>query len=137
MKIAVSACLLGQNCKYNGSNNASAAVAEYVKGHDVLPVCPESTVFPTPRPRIERRGDRVVNEFGVDVTDACAEGVKRCMEQVRAFGADLVILQSRSPSCGVHQIYDGTFSGVKIPGKGVFAQALAEQGIRTLDVEDL
>ncbi len=41
MKIMVSACLLGQNCKYNGGNNYNKRVAEYIKGHDVIPVCPE------------------------------------------------------------------------------------------------
>ena len=41
MKILVSACLLGENCKYNGGNNYNPAVAEYVKGWEILPVCPE------------------------------------------------------------------------------------------------
>ena len=41
MKIIVSACLLGKNCKYNGGNNYNAAVAEFVKNKDVLPICPE------------------------------------------------------------------------------------------------
>ena len=41
MKIMVSACLLGQNCKYNVGNNYSEKVAEYIKGHEVIPVCPE------------------------------------------------------------------------------------------------
>ena len=50
---------------------------------------------------------------------------------------DLVILQSRSPSCGVKQIYDGTFSGNKIEGQGIFAQLLIENGYRIVDVEDL
>ena len=49
----------------------------------------------------------------------------------------LAILQSRSPSCGVKQIYDGSFSGELIEGRGVFAQLLLENGIEVLDVEDI
>ncbi|MBQ5375834.1 MAG: DUF523 domain-containing protein, partial [Lachnospiraceae bacterium] len=51
--------------------------------------------------------------------------------------ADLAILQSRSPSCGVKQIYDGSFSGKLIDGQGVFAQLLVENGIKVMDLEDL
>lgn len=43
MKIAVSACLLGRNCKYNGGNNRSQAVLDFLEGHVVIPVCPEVT----------------------------------------------------------------------------------------------
>lgn len=137
MRIAVSACLLGQNCKYNGGNNYSARLAEYLKGHEVIPLCPEALVFPTPRPRIERCGDRVLNQDGLDVTDRCLEGVRRCLDLLEGQPPDLVILQSRSPTCGVKEIYDGTFSGVRIPGQGVLAEALGKKGYRLLDVEDL
>ena len=41
MKIAVSACLLGENCKYNGRNNYSEKVKNYIEGHEVIPICPE------------------------------------------------------------------------------------------------
>ena len=51
--------------------------------------------------------------------------------------ADLAILQSRSPSCGVKQIYDGSFSGKLIDGQGVFAKLLVENGIKVMDLEDL
>ncbi|MCR5195203.1 MAG: DUF523 domain-containing protein [Pseudobutyrivibrio sp.] len=50
---------------------------------------------------------------------------------------DLVILQSRSPSCGVKQVYDGSFSGKLVDGRGVFAELLFQNGINVLDVEDL
>ena len=85
MKILVSACLLGENCKYNGGNNLSAAVVSYVKGNEV----------------------------------------------------DLAILQSRSPTCGVKQIYDGSFSGNLIKGQGIFATELIAHGIKTIDSEDI
>ena len=50
---------------------------------------------------------------------------------------DCAVLQPRSPTCGVNQVYDGTFSGMLIPGMGVFARALKEAGIRVIDAEDI
>ena len=49
----------------------------------------------------------------------------------------MTILQSRSPSCGAKQVYDGSFSGKLIEGRGVFAQLLGDNGIKVLDLEDL
>ena len=50
---------------------------------------------------------------------------------------ECAILKSRSPTCGVKQVYDGTFSGTLVSGMGVLAQALQDAGIRVIDVEDL
>lgn len=138
MKVLVSACLLGRNCKYNGGNNLSPKLLEFLKDKQVVEICPEVLAgFPTPRPRIERRNGRVVNEFGADVDDACRAGVAKAMAQIAGQTIDLVILQSRSPSCGAKQIYDGTFSGKLIVGQGVFAEELTKAGYKVLDVEDL
>ena len=65
----VSACLLGQDTKYNGGNNRNEAVIEFAEKHSVFPVCPESRGgLPLPRPPAERVGDRVINREGEDVT---------------------------------------------------------------------
>ena len=54
MKIVVSACLLGENCKYNGGNNLSEAVVNYVKGHEAIDICPEMlSGLGCPRPPVE------------------------------------------------------------------------------------
>jgi uncharacterized protein YbbK (DUF523 family) len=54
MKIAVSACLLGENCKYNGGNNYSEKVSQFVEGHELILVCPEVLGgLPTPRESAE------------------------------------------------------------------------------------
>ncbi len=138
MKVMVSACLLGRNCKYNGGNNFSALLAEYVKNKQVVEVCPEVLAgFPIPRPRIERVCGRVFSETGEDVHERCLAGVQKAVDLARKEQVDLVILQSRSPSCGVHEIYDGTFSGVRIPGQGLFAEELMKAGFRVMDIEDL
>lgn len=138
MKVMVSACLMGRDCKYNGGNNFSSALAEYLKDKEVVEICPEVLAgFPTPRPRIERVNGRVFNELGEDVHGQCLAGVQKAVKIALQKKVDLAILQSRSPSCGVNEIYDGTFSGVRIPGHGLFAEELMRAGISVLDIEDL
>ena len=136
MKIAVSACLLGHDCKYNGGNNRSQKVLDYIEGHEVIPVCPEVTGgMPVPRIPVERKNGRAINRDGEDVTEFFQKGVKLTMEKMQDI--DLAILQPRSPSCGCKQIYDGSFTKTLIAGKGMFAQALAEAGIPMMDGDDI
>ena len=136
MKIAVSACLLGHNCKYNGGNNRSQKVLDYIEGHEVIPVCPEVTGgMTTPRVPVERKGNKAINRDGEDVTEFFRRGVEKTMEKMQDI--DLAILQPRSPSCGCKQIYDGSFTKTLIDGKGMFAQALAEAGIPLMDGDDV
>ena len=138
MKIAVSACLLGENCKYNGGNNYSEKVAEFVIDHEVVAVCPEVMGgLPTPRESSEIVDGVVRHKDGVSVDEEFRKGAETALEKVLENGVELVILQSRSPSCGVKEIYDGTFSGKLIPGQGVFAKILSENNIRVLDVSEL
>lgn len=138
MKILVSACLLGRDCKYNGGNNYSEKVAEYVKGHDVIPVCPEvAGGLPIPRIPCEIVGGTVTNRNGESKDREFRAGADICLKKALEEKVDLAILQSRSPSCGAKQIYDGSFTGKLIPGKGVFAEMLSEKGIKIIDLEDL
>ena len=128
MKIAVSACLLGHNCKYNGGNNRSQKVLDYIEGHEVIPVCPEvAGGMPVPRIPVELKDNKAINRDGEDVTEFFRKGVETEMKKMQDI--DLAILQPRSPSCGCKQIYDGSFTKTLIEGKGMFAQALAEAGI--------
>lgn len=138
MKILVSACLMGQNCKYNGGNNYSEKVMEFVTGHEVIAVCPESLGgLPIPRVPSEIKDGTVINREGVSVDREFREGAQKALKIALDNDVDLAILQSRSPSCGTKEVYDGTFSGTKIPGKGIFAQLLADAGIKAVDPEDL
>lgn len=138
MVILVSACLLGENCKYNGGNNRNERVLRYVQGHEVIPVCPEVLGgLPCPRKPVEWVGDRVLTRDGDDCTENFRIGVQRALETIADQHVDLAILQSRSPTCGVKQIYDGTFSGVRIDGQGALAKALAARGIPLMDAEDV
>ena len=138
MTILVSACLLGTNCKYNGGNNRSERVLRYVDGHEVITVCPEVLGgLPCPRKPVEWVGDRVLTRDGDDCTAAFRLGVQRALEAIGDRHVDLAILQSRSPTCGVKQIYDGTFTGTRIDGMGALARALQARGIPLMDAEDV
>ena len=134
----VSACLLGENCKYSGGNNRSEKLLRYLEGHQVVPVCPEVMGgLPTPREPAEIVNGTVINRAGASVDREYRLGAARTLEIARREQIDLAILQSRSPSCGVKQIYDGTFSGTRIPGQGVTAALLAAYGFRVMDIEEL
>lgn len=138
MIIGVSACLLGENCKYNGGNNESNKLRDYVKGHTVVAVCPEVMGgMPTPRDPAEIVGGVVRQKSGRSVDAEFRTGARAALKKLKDAGAELAILQSRSPSCGVKEIYDGTFTRRLVKGKGVFAAMVVEAGIRAVDAEDL
>ena len=138
MIIAVSACLLGENCKYNGGNNYSEKAARFIRGHEVVPVCPEVLGgLPIPRDPAEIVDGVVKHKDGSSVDEEFRKGAEIALKTVLERQVDLVILQSRSPSCGAHAIYDGSFSGKIIPGQGIFAKMLKENGIRMIDVAEL
>ena len=138
MKILVSACLMGQNCKYNGGNNYSKKIEEIGRRHEIITVCPEVMGgLPTPRRSCEIVNGEVINIDGESKDREFRLGAERCLEIARMNQIDLAILQSRSPSCGVNQIYDGTFTKTLIPGSGVFASLLKENGFKVVDLEEL
>ena len=130
--LLISACLLGDNCKYSGGNNALPdSVLDRLRArYRLVPVCPEVMGgLPTPRLPSERRGDRVVNRAGEDVTAAFQSGAEAALAQARLHGCSRALLKSNSPSCGSGTIYDGSFSGKLIPGDGVCAALLKADGL--------
>lgn len=134
----VSACLLGTPCKYSGGHNLCPAVLALRDRARLIPVCPEQLGgLPTPRPAAECRGASVINRKGRDVTDEFRRGAQAALELSRLFSCTGAILKSRSPSCGVSTIYDGTFSGTLVPGDGVTAQLLRTEGLALYTEEDL
>ena len=138
MKIMVSACLAGENCKYNGGNNRNGKVLRLMDANEVLTVCPEQMGgLPTPRVPSEIRDGIVTAKDGRIVDAQFRAGAAKCLEIAKKEQPDLIVLQSRSPSCGVKQRYDGTFSGKLVDRAGVTAQLLMDNGFRCIDVEDL
>ena len=138
MKIMVSACLLGERCKYNGGSNENPELIRMLSGHTVIPVCPEVLGgLPVPRIPAEIVNGVVMNREGVSVDTEFRNGAERALEIAEEEQPDLIILQPRSPSCGVKEIYDGSFSGKRIPGRGVFAEMAVRRGFRVQDAEDI
>ena len=138
MKIMVSACLAGENCKYNGGNNRSEKILQLMADNEAITVCPEQMGgLPTPRVPSEIKDGLVTAKDGRIVDAEFRAGAVKCLEIAGRWQPDLVVLQSRSPSCGVKQRYDGTFTGRLVDQAGVTARLLMDNGFRCLDVEDL
>ena len=138
MKIMVSACLAGENCKYNGGNNQNEKVLQRMAENEVILVCPEQLGgLLTPRVPSEIKDGVVTSRDGRIVDAQFRAGAEKCLEIAMLEKPELIILQSRSPSCGIKQRYDGTFTGTLTEGPGVTAQLLMENGFRCVDVEDL
>lgn len=128
--ILVSACLLGEKCRYDGQGNYSSAVEQVLEGQTVVSVCPEvAGGLGVPRPPAEIVDDRVLREDGTDVTAEYEAGVQVCMAVVEKYSVTRAILKARSPACGCGTIYNGQFNGTIISGDGLLARALKARGI--------
>lgn len=141
MNILVSACLLGANCKYSGGSNlcpalAALAAPELAGRITLIPVCPEVYGgLPTPRPPAERRGGRVFANTGADVTEQYLRGAQETLKLAQLYGCRAAILKANSPSCGHGAVYDGTFTGRRVPGDGLTAELLLANGIAVYSEE--
>jgi len=130
MKIAVSACLIGISCRYDGKNNTLPELSELAKKHTLIPICPEQLGgLPTPREPSEITEKGVTTVLGEDVSEAFAKGAEQAIKIVGLTECEAALLKERSPSCGKGVVYDGTFSGKLVPGNGVFARKLLEMGV--------
>lgn len=130
MKILISACLLGVQCRYDGKSKAYPHVDALAKRHTLIPVCPEQLGgLPTPRPPAERVGERVLTKDGADVTAQYRRGAEETLMLCKRLGCEAAVLKERSPSCGRGVIYDGTHTATLTEGDGVTAQLLHLHGI--------
>lgn len=140
MNIAVSACLLGEPCRYDGASKPCDPVVALSQNpnHTIIPICPEMAGgLRVPRVPCEiatdERALRVVGVTGEDLTDEYLQGTQVTLEAVQQQGCQLAIMKSKSPACGSRRIYDGTFTRVVVPGYGVAARALRAAGMRVID----
>ena len=143
-QILVSACLCGKDCKWDGGNNRNQKLLDYMesmKGKaEFHEVCPEQMGgLSTPRLASEIRVEdrRVVNTAGEDVTKAFELGAELALQVAKENGCTLAILKERSPSCGCHGIYDGTFSKKIVDGMGKAAELLTANGIRVIGESEI
>ena len=135
-KILVSSCLLGLNCKYDGGNNYSNEIDEFLKDYDVIPICPEIMGgLPTPRVASERLGDKVITKDRKDVTEQYKKGAEETLFLAKKYDVKKALLKLRSPSCGSVKIYDGTFTHTVIDGDGVTAELLKNNGIEIITLK--
>ncbi|MCC8073584.1 MAG: DUF523 domain-containing protein [Clostridiales bacterium] len=131
MNILVSACLLGENCKYNGGNNKNDDVLALQKEHRLVPICPECfAALPIPRVPSEIIDGKVFSKDGRDLTEEFKDGASKALYVAEETACQVAILKERSPSCGFGKIYDGTFSGKVVDGNGITAQLLYDNGIK-------
>ncbi len=122
--ILVSACLAGLPCRCNGTASSFAPVLSLPR-EAIYPCCPETAAgFGVPREPMELTGGRLVTRDGADFTEALEEAIEHLLGAADRRRVRAAVLKERSPSCGVHCIYDGSFSGRLIPGSGKLAERL-------------
>jgi len=139
----VSACLIGINCRYDGANSFSETVASFLGGRQFMPVCPEllgGLGAPRPACRFEggdgqgviRGTARILDDNGNDLTESFILGARKALSIAQQKGIAAAILNERSPSCGVCEVYIGE---TRSAGMGVMTALLAGAGIRVMSDE--
>ena len=138
-KLLVSACLLGECCRYDGKNNPCIDPEIFRKnGILPVPVCPERDGgLPIPRPPAELRGGKLLLADGSDKTAAFQKGARIALKTAKAEGCRYALLKERSPSCGKGKIYDGSFSKTLTAGNGITAALLMKNGISVFGESEL
>lgn len=137
-KILISACLIGDKTKYDGKSNYHPLIKELLTKYELIPFCPEvEGDLPIPRKPSERQKDKVIMSNGKDVTINFNKGAQRALNICKALGIEIAILKERSPSCGVNEIYDGTFKHNVIEGMGVTTELLRKKGIKVISEDDI
>lgn len=140
-RVLISACLVGEDCRYDGGCFENNALMELIRAGVGIPFCPEvAGGLSTPRVPCEivphTTPPQVVNKEGVDQTEAFVKGASMAVSLCKEKNITHAILKSRSPSCGSFSVYDGSFSGSLTEGEGLTARALREAGIHVLNEEN-
>ena len=138
--VLISACLLGVDCKYNGSNNKldDEIINLLKEKYNLIPVCPEIMGgMPTPRNPIEIKDGKVFDNDGVEFTKEFEKGSEEVVKLAKLYDTTIAILKENSPSCGSNYIYDGTFNHQKIKGMGIAAHKLSKENIKLFSEENV
>ena len=138
LRIGISACLYGENVRFDGGNKKNEEILSLVQNHEVFLLCPEvSGGLPVPRNPSERKGERVINDLNEDVTEYYLKGTENCMRTIREKRIDLVILKAKSPACGKDNIYDGTFSHSFTHRHGTLTEACLKNAVLVFTEEEI
>lgn len=136
--ILVSACLYGCECRYKGDSCRNEEVLALGEKHTLIPVCPEQLGgLATPRNPAERQGEKVTSCAGDDVTAQYRKGAQTALYIAKSSRADCAVFKANSPSCGKGIIYDGSFTGGRIPGNGVTSELFLKAGIPVFTENEL
>ena len=136
--ILVSACLLGEPCRYDGKSKPCERVIALKGTYNLIPICPEVMGgLPTPRTPSEICGERVLMKDGRDVTENYNRGAQKALEIARENACTVAILKEKSPSCGSGLIHNGSFDGGLVEGNGITTQLLKQNGIRVLGESEI
>lgn len=140
-KIAISACLLGQNCRYDGDNNLNVELMEMLKDKYLIPFCPEDYAFGSPRATmdlvdINHQARAISNANGRDLSNPIKDYAKAFFSKYR--DVDLYIGKDRSPSCGVcsARVYDMEKNLISSEGTGLMAKEAIRRGVEAIDAEE-
>ena len=148
MKVLVSACLAGINCRYNGKSKLNKKIKKLLEEGKAVCVCPEELGgLSTPRLPSEIKNAtgedildekaRIYNKEGTDITKRYIEGAERTLDIAKKYKIKKAILKTKSASCGLGQIYDGNFSGKLKEGNGVTCALLLRNGIKVITEKDI
>lgn len=136
-KLLISACLIGENVKYNGGNNYSEDVKLLKKYFDFIIVCPEvDGGLPIPRVPSERLDNKIINKEGKDVTNEFYNGANKALNLVKSLNIKYALLKEKSPSCGKTS-YDGTFTHNLINRPGVLVELLSKENVKLYDESEI
>ncbi|WDZ81716.1 DUF523 domain-containing protein (plasmid) [Ensifer adhaerens] len=142
-KILVSACLLGERVRYDGSAKPfeSDLLRKWQQEGWVVPLCPEVAAgFAIPRPPAEIEAEfgggdvlfgaaRVFENSGRDVTESFLQAARIAVSTATTKGCGYALLTDGSPACGSSFVYAGRYDGARKFGQGVVAAALREIGV--------
>ncbi|MFV0393488.1 MAG: DUF523 domain-containing protein [Coprobacillaceae bacterium] len=128
--IGVSSCLAGINCTFKGQNHLIKRIQKMVVSKEAVMFCPEVLGgMSTPREPCEIINGKVISCSGVDHTKEYYDGAYRALNLLQKLQVNVVLLKSKSPSCGKGKVYDGTFQHVLVNGNGITVKVLEENGI--------
>lgn len=140
-KLLVSSCLLGMATRYDGKSKKSISdenIKRLSEKYHIIPFCPEIYGgLPTPRVPSERIGELVKMKNGADVTGNYEKGASEALLLCLSMNIKKALLKEKSPSCAKYEIYDGSFSGTLVSGKGVTAELLTENGIEIYNEDEV
>jgi len=138
-KVIVSACILGEYCRYDGKTKKINMVTEALKEYEIISFCPEAPLFGTPRERInvmQIKGENriITEEINRDVTALLREEIHAFIQQHPE--VERIILKSKSPSCGygTTPILNAKKEIIKI-GNGIAAE-LIHKHYKDVSIED-